>query len=68
MISTIVLATDGSEAAGSAERYGVALASRLRARIFGLSVVEQRFVRGFREDGLGVTPPPLEALEPYLKT
>lgn len=68
MISTILVATDGSESATTAERFGVGLASRLSARLLGLSVVEERFTRGFREDGLGIQPPPLDALESYLKT
>jgi nucleotide-binding universal stress UspA family protein len=66
MISTILVGTDGSEAAVAAERYGVALASRLKARLQSLSVVEERWTRGLREDGLGVTPPPLDALNSYL--
>ena len=53
MISTILVATDGSEAAGNAERFGVALASRMKGRLLGISVVEDRFTRG--------TPKGLEA-------
>ncbi len=68
MIANLVVATDGSEAAGAAERYGVGLASRLGARVFGLSVVEERFTRGFTEDGLGVPPPPGDAFAAYLKS
>ena len=68
MISNIALATDGSEAASVVEKFGVQLAARLRARISGIAVVEQRFVRGFRDDGLGLTPPSLDALEAYLKS
>jgi nucleotide-binding universal stress UspA family protein len=67
MISTILVATDGSEAAGNAERFGAALASRMKARLSGISVVEDRFARGFSEDGLGVTPPSPEALAQYLR-
>ncbi|NQZ97349.1 MAG: universal stress protein [Myxococcales bacterium] len=66
MISTIAMATDGSKAAVSAERYAVSLASRLKARLSGLSVVEERFVRGIEEDGLGVVPPNLDGLGAYL--
>ena len=66
MISTIAVATDGSEAAGAVERIGVALASRLSARLSGISVIEHRLVRGYRYDGLGVTPPSLDELEVYL--
>ncbi len=67
MISTILLASDGSEAAGAAERYAVALASRSKARLLGISVVEERLARGFSEDGLGVAPPPAEPMATYLK-
>ena len=52
MISTILVATDGSEACAPAERYGASLAARMRARLLGLSVVEDRLARGFHEDGL----------------
>ena len=68
MISTILMATDGSEPAGAAERYAASLAARLRARIQGISVVEDRFARGFTEDGLGLAPPSTEALAGYLKS
>ena len=54
MISTILLPTDGSPAAGVAERFGVSLAAQLKARLLGLSVIEDRFARGLQEDGLGV--------------
>jgi nucleotide-binding universal stress UspA family protein len=67
MISTILVATDGSEPASHAERFGIALAARMRARLLGISVVEERFARGFREDGLGVTPPPADPVAGYLK-
>ncbi len=67
MIETILIATDGSEAAHAAERFGVALAARLRARVNGLSVIEERAVRGFRADGLGVEPPQLGPLESFLE-
>ncbi len=67
MISTILVATDGSEAAANAERFGVALAARMKARLLGISVVEDRFTRGFSDDGLGVTPPSPEPLAQYLR-
>jgi nucleotide-binding universal stress UspA family protein len=65
MISTILVGTDGSEAAAAAEHFGVALASRLKVRLQGLAVVEDRFTRGFRDDGLGVAPPPADLLASY---
>jgi nucleotide-binding universal stress UspA family protein len=66
MISTILVATDGSEAAAVVERFGVDFAARLRARLLGLSVVEDRLARGLHEDGLGVRPPSLDAVSAYL--
>jgi nucleotide-binding universal stress UspA family protein len=67
MISTILVGTDGSEAAAAAERYGVGLAARLKARLLGISVVEERLTNALREDGLGVPPPAFESLATYLK-
>ncbi len=67
MISTILVATDGSDAAATAERYGASLAARLKARVLGLSVVEDRLARGFSEDGLGVPPLSPDPLAAYLK-
>src|SRR5262245_66232658 len=67
MISTILMATDGSEPAAVAERYAANLAARLRARLQGISVVEDRLAKGFAEDGLGLAPPSTEALAGYLK-
>lgn len=67
MIETILLATDGSDAAHAAERYGVSLAARLRARVHGLTVIEESLLQGLRADSLGVAPPSLDALEAFLK-
>ena len=67
MTSTILVATDGSEAAATAERFGAEFAGRLKGQLMGLSVVEDRFTRGMEEDGLGISPPPLEAMVSYLK-
>ncbi len=68
MISTILTASDGSVAAAAAERYAVGLAARLKARMTGLSVVEDRLIRGLKEDGLGVAPPANDALAAYLNS
>jgi nucleotide-binding universal stress UspA family protein len=68
MISTILVATDGSETSATAERFGVSLAARLKSRMLGISVVEDRMARGFQEDGLDVTPPPGETIATYLKS
>jgi nucleotide-binding universal stress UspA family protein len=67
MIEKILVATDGSEASSSAERFAVSLASRLQATLHGLAVVEDSLIRGMREDGLGVPPPGNEEMETYLK-
>ncbi len=67
MIESILLATDGSDAASAAERYGAAIAARLRARLHGVTVIEDRSVQGFRADTLGVTPPSLDGVEAFLK-
>ncbi len=65
MIETVLVATDGSEGGAAAERYGVVLGARLGSRVVGLAVVEERFARGLRADGLGVTPPPAEPIEAF---
>ena len=67
MIESILIATDGSDAALVAERYGVALAARLRARLHGLTVIEDKLTQGLRAGSLGVSPPPLEGIEAFLK-
>jgi nucleotide-binding universal stress UspA family protein len=67
MTSTILVATDGSEAATTAERCGAEFAGRLKGELLGISVVEDRFTRGMAEDGLGIAPPPLDAMATYLK-
>ena len=67
MIESILIATDGSDAAHVAERYGAALGARLRARISAVSVVEDKVGQGLRADSLGVQPGPVEAAEGFLK-
>jgi len=67
MTSSILIATDGSEAAAAAERFGAEFAARQTARVIGVCVVEDRFARGMSEDGLGVAPPPAEPMANYLK-
>ncbi|MDJ0787662.1 MAG: universal stress protein [Myxococcota bacterium] len=67
MIESILLATDGSDAALVAERYAVALAARLRARLHGVTVVEEGPLQGLRSGSLGVPQPNLDEIEAYLK-
>lgn len=54
MIESILVATDGSECSDSAERYALALATRLRARVSALTVVEDRDVRAPGDAGLTI--------------
>jgi nucleotide-binding universal stress UspA family protein len=68
MIESILVATDGSEAAVSAERFAIALATRLRARLRGLTVIEDRLATALRAPSLGVHMPGLDALEAFLKS
>jgi nucleotide-binding universal stress UspA family protein len=67
MIQSILIATDGSEAAHSAERLGIAFAARLKARLAVLSVIEERVSLGLRADALGIPPGPVAAAEAFLK-
>jgi nucleotide-binding universal stress UspA family protein len=68
MIEKLLVATDGSEAAADAEAYAVALAARLRSRLEGIVVLEDRLVQPRRDDGLGVPTPPHEAVVDYAKS
>ena len=67
MIESILIASDGSDAAHVAERYGTALGARLRARISAVSVVEDQIPQGLRADSLGIAPGPVDAAESFLK-
>ncbi len=67
MIESILIATDGSDAAHVAERWGAAFAARLRTRCYGLTVIEERVTLGLRADSLGIPPGPLDAAENFLK-
>jgi nucleotide-binding universal stress UspA family protein len=67
MIDTVLIATDGSEGAAVAERFALALAKALGARVRGITVVESARVQSLRAASLGVVPPALEAIEGYLK-
>ncbi len=67
MIESILVATDGSEAANAAERFAVALASRIRARLTGLTVIEEKWLQGLRGEGLGIQPPGMDGVDGFLK-
>ncbi len=67
MIETVLIASDGSDCAGSAEQAAFALAKPLGARVRGLTVIETQRVQSLRSASLGVPLPPLEAIEGFLK-
>jgi len=67
MIETILIASDGSDGAGVAERCGISLASRLKARASGLTVVEERDVRPPKDDELSVPGFPESELAAYYR-
>jgi nucleotide-binding universal stress UspA family protein len=67
MIETVLIASDGSEGASVAERYALTLAKPLGARLRGVTVIESSRMQSLRAATLGVAPPPLEAIEGYLK-
>ncbi len=54
MIETILVATDGSDDGNTAEHLGVALAARLRGRLSGITVIEDRKVRSPGDSGLSL--------------
>ena len=68
MIETILIATDGSEAASAAERFGVAPRRAGSARASTrLTVVEDRLLHGPARDGLGLAVPSIDAIEAFLR-
>ncbi len=67
MIETILVATDGSEAASAAERCAIALASKLRARLSGLTVVEDRDVNAPASGDLNIQGFPASELAAFHK-
>ena len=67
MIETLLLATDGSEGGAAAEGFAVSLAKSLGARLRGITVIETARVQSLRAATLGVAPPPLDAIEGFLK-
>lgn len=67
MTESILVATDGSEGAGAAERCGTALASRLGARLAGVSVVEDRDVKAPGGEDLAIPGYPEAELAAYYK-
>lgn len=67
MIETILVATDGSSDASAAEQTAMGLASRLGARLAGVSVLDDRLVRSPSNDGLALPPFPEADLTAYYR-
>jgi nucleotide-binding universal stress UspA family protein len=67
MVETILVASDGSDGAGVAERYGISLASRLKAKLSGVTVVEERDVRPPKDDELSLPPFPESEVAAYYR-
>jgi nucleotide-binding universal stress UspA family protein len=67
MIETILVATDGSDDGSTAERMGIAFAARLRARLSGITVVEDRLVRSPGDSGLSLPAFPEADLSAYYR-
>ena len=67
MIESILVATDGTECASAAEKCAISLASRLGARLSGITVVEDRLVRTPPGQGLELPAYPEPELIAYYK-
>ncbi len=67
MIDSILIATDGSDAAHTAERLGTTMGAKMRVRMSALSVVEDKIAMGLRADSLGIPPGPVDGVETFLK-
>ncbi|MBW2424231.1 MAG: universal stress protein [Deltaproteobacteria bacterium] len=67
MIETILVATDGSGDASAAEQTAMGLASRLGARLSGISVIDDRLLHSPAGDGLALPPFPEAELSSYYR-
>lgn len=67
MIETILVATDGSEDGNAAEQTAMGLASRLRARLMAVSVVDERCFKAPAGPGLSLPPFPEAEVAAYFR-
>jgi len=67
MVESILVATDGSDDAGAAERTGIALAARLRARLAGITVIERDRVEPPTTTGLDLPAFPQAELSAFYR-
>ena len=67
MMKTILVATDGSEAASAAERFGIELAAKLDATVSGITVAEERDMRAPNADNLSLPSYPESELAAYYR-
>ena len=68
MIETILVATDGSDDASAAEQTAMGLASRLGARLSGISVIDDRRLHSPTGGGLALPPFPEAELSTYYRS
>ncbi|MCG8590571.1 MAG: universal stress protein [Proteobacteria bacterium] len=67
MIESLLVATDGSEAASAAERVSISLASKLSLRVSGYTVLEDKSIKAPGHDGLSLPAFPESAVADYYK-
>jgi len=67
MIETILVATDGSDSARAAEGCAISLATRLRAGLSGITVIEDSQIRPPASEGLSLPPFPENELATYYR-
>ena len=68
MVETILAASDGSEVSGAAEQCAISLAARLRVRLSGVTVVEDRDVRAPDSSGLQCSSFPEAEIVAYYRS
>jgi nucleotide-binding universal stress UspA family protein len=67
MVESILVATDGSDDGGAAERTGIALAARLRARLSGVTVIEDDRIKPPTTAGLELPAFPESELSSFYR-
>jgi nucleotide-binding universal stress UspA family protein len=67
MIETVLVATDGSDDGNAAEQTALGLASRLRAKLMAISVVDERCFKAPAGSGLSLPPFPEAEVAAYYR-
>ncbi len=68
MVESILVATDGSDDGGAAERTGIALAARLKARLAGITVIEDDRIKPPSAAGLELPAFPEAELSAFYRS